>query len=295
MALLFGLSFVATKFALASIPPFTLILLRFSLASLFLAPFYYLRKNARPLREDRWRMFLASLIVPGLYFLAETYGLKLSSATSVSLLISTVPIFAALFAFFLLKEKIGVAGGAAILLSVAGVGVILSADGGDVGSWSVTQVGNLLGLGAAVCAGIYMAMGRGLMSRYSPLALTTYQAFMAVAIFFPLAGIEFGTSEWRSVQPLTIVAVIYLALFCSVLAFFLWNYGISKLEAGKAAVFTNLVPVFTVLGAALFLGERIRREEIIGGMLVIAGVSLASATQRTLSDKKIEINNTNLV
>ena len=86
------------------------------------------------------------------------------------------------------------------------------------------------------------------------------------------------TQGWGHVGPLTLLAVVYLALFCSVLAFFLWNYGISKLEASKAAVFTNLVPVFTVLGATFFLGEKIVPEQVIGGALVICGVSLASVT-----------------
>jgi drug/metabolite transporter (DMT)-like permease len=279
MALLFGLSFVVTKFALESIPPFTLIFLRFSIASLLLGAIYFRRRTTRPLRADRWRMFFVSLIVPGLYFLAETYGLKLSSATSVSLLISTIPIFAAIFAFLIMKEGIGFWRGVAITLSIVGVATIISADGGRVAAWRMIQVGNLLGLGAAVCAGLYMALGRDLMTRYSPLTMTTFQAFFAVAIFLPLAGTELFTHGWQGVGPFTLLSVIYLALFCSVLAFFLWNYGISRLEASKAAVFTNLVPVFTVLGASIFLGERILPAQLFGGALVIGGVTLASATR----------------
>ncbi|MGA2955115.1 MAG: DMT family transporter, partial [Thermodesulfobacteriota bacterium] len=172
MALLFGFSFVATKFALRSIPPFTLIFLRFSLASLFLGVIYYRRRNTPLLRGDRWRLLFASLIVPGLYFLAETYGLKLSSATSVSLLISTIPIFAALFAFLIMKEKIGFWRGVAIFLSVLGVAIIIPGNRGELAAWKMAQLGNLFGLGAAVCAGLYMAIGRNLMRRYSPLTIT---------------------------------------------------------------------------------------------------------------------------
>ena len=76
-----------------------------------------------------------------------------------------------------------------------------------------------------------------------------------------------------------------LALLLSVLAFFLWNYGISRLEASKAAVFTNLAPVFTVLGAYLLLGERIHLGQIIGGALVIGGVSLAGATHSPIRNR----------
>jgi len=124
-----------------------------------------------------------------------------------------------------------------------------------------------------------MALGRDLLSRYSPLTITTFQALAAVVIFFPLASLELFTHQWGESNALTFVAVIYLALFCSVLAFFLWNYGISRLEASKAAVFTNLVPVFTVFGAYFLLGESMYPGQMIGGALVIGGVTLASAAR----------------
>jgi drug/metabolite transporter (DMT)-like permease len=230
-------------------------------------------------RGDRWRIILTSLIVPGLYFLAETYGLKLSSATSVSLLVATIPIFAAIFALLLLKEKIGLWRGMGIAFSVIGVGTILMSVPGETAGWKMVRAGNLLGLGAALCAGLYMALGRDLLSRYSPLTITTFQALAAVLIFFPLASLELFTHQWGETNAFTFMAVVYLALFCSVLAFFLWNYGISRLEAGRAAVFTNLVPVFTVFGAFFLLGEKLYAGQMIGGALVIGGVTLASATR----------------
>jgi drug/metabolite transporter (DMT)-like permease len=166
-----------------------------------------------------------------------------------------------------------------IALSVIGVGTILTAVPGEKSGLQFIQAGNLLGLGAALCAGLYMALGRDLLNRYSPLVITTFQALLAVLIFFPLASWEWFTHRWEDLNALTLVAVTYLALFCSVLAFFLWNYGISRLEASKAAVFTNLVPVFTVLGAYFLLGEKIYQGQMIGGALVICGVTLASTTK----------------
>ncbi len=66
------------------------------------------------------------------------------------------------------------------------------------------------------------------------------------------------------------------------LAFFLWNYGISRLEAATASVFTNLVPVFTVFGAYFLLGEKIHTLQISGGALVICGVMLASVAKTAI-------------
>ena len=280
MALLFGLSFVATKYALQSIPPFTLVFLRFFIALLLLEMIYLPSRGAKPGRREGWRVFLISLIVPGLYFLAETYGLKLSSATSISLLIGTIPIFASFFGFLILKERIGMGRGAGILISVFGVGIILTASAAGPSDWQIVQIGNLLGVGAAACAGLYAALGRHLLSRLSPLTLTTYQALSATILFLPLAGWEAFNHPWSGFSPSALLAVAYLGLFCSVLAFFLWNYGISRLEASRASVFNNLAPVFTVFGANFLLGERIHPGQIIGGVLVICGVTLAGAARK---------------
>ncbi len=220
-------------------------------------------------------MILISLIVPGLYFMAETYGLKLSSATNIAMIIATIPIFAAVFAFILIKEKINIRAVVGIVLSVLGVGIILSAAPGRNFGMQMVQVGNLLGLGAALCAGVYMALGRDLLRRYSPLALTTFQALSASALFLPLAVLEMVTHSWKGLDPLTLAAILYLAFFCSVLAFFLWNYGISRIEAGRAAVFTNLSPVFTILGSYFLIKEKIHPGQILGVALVIFGVTLA--------------------
>lgn len=282
MALLFGLSFVATKYALKSIPPFTLIFLRFFIAFFFLGAIYLRRRQGKLDPIDRRRMFLTSLIVPGLYFLAETYGLKFSSATSVALLVSTIPIFAAIFAFLLINERIPLWRGVGIALSVIGVGIILTAVPGEVTGWQMVRAGNLLALGAAICAALYMVLGRELLAKYSPLTITTSQALFAVLIFLPLSGMELFTHRWANFNALTFLTVVYLALFCSVLAFFLWNYGISRLEASKAAVFTNLVPVFTVFGSYFWLGEKIYLGQIFGGALVIGGVTLASVARGTI-------------
>ena len=275
MALLFGLSFVASKYALNFLSPFTLIFLRFFIAFLLLGVLY-LRQRQKINPSDRLRLLLTSLIFPGLYFLSETYGLKYAPATTVSLVVSTIPIFTAVLAFFLLNEKLRIWQSSGIILSIIGVAMILISGSERGTEWNLMRWGNFLGLGAAISAALYMTLGRSLLDRYSPLTITTSQAMFAVLIFLPLAGWEQFYNPIRAIDGFTVLAVLYLALFCSVLAFFLWNYGISKLEAGRAAVFTNLVPVFTAFGANMILGERPEWGQIIGGVLVITGVMITN-------------------
>jgi len=70
--------------------------------------------------------------------------------------------------------------------------------------------------------------------------------------------------------------VVYLGLVASAVPFLLWNYALAKVDASEASVYVNLVPVVTVVSAALMLGETVEPTQLLGGALVLGGVWSAS-------------------
>ena len=105
-----GLSFVATKIALESIPLFTLVFARFSLASCFLLIFLIRRGFPEFTGKDHVNMFLIALFEPGLYFIFETLGLKYTTAPKASLIIATIPIVVVILSALFLGEKTRITG-----------------------------------------------------------------------------------------------------------------------------------------------------------------------------------------
>ena len=79
-----------------------------------------------------------------------------------------------------------------------------------------------------------------------------------------------------SITPLVVVGLVYVGVLASVAAFIAWSVGIEGIGAARGSIFLNLIPVFTAVIAVLTLGERIGLVQLIGGSLVIGGVTLAS-------------------
>jgi len=276
MAVIFwGLSFIATKIALESFPPFCLIFFRFAGASIFFI-FLLMRttiptltwKNLKPL------LFVA-IFQPGLYFSFETIGLQYSSATKVSLIIATIPIVVLFFSIVFLKERVRMINIAGIVLSIFGVtllvfgGKVLSGTGGEIS-------GDLFVLGAVFSAAMYMIMIRSLGKAFSPVQITGMQIIFGAILFFPPFLFTMPEIQWNKVTASAYIAVIALTIFSTIGAFLCYNYALTKIPATQAAVCLNAIPLITACGAWLILGEQLSPLQLAGGAIVIAAVYLAN-------------------
>ena len=271
-----GLSFVATKVALESFSPFTLIFARFALAScLFLALMAH-RGLPSFTRKDHIKMFILALFEPGLYFTFETIGLQYTTAPKAALIIATIPVVVMVFAAFFLGEHTSLPSLFGIGLSLAGIAVLVVGD--PQFSWNLggPMRGDILIFGAVFSAAIYIVSARDLGRNHSPLEITSMQAiygaiFYAPAFLWELPGVEWSAMSGRSVE-----ALLYLTIFATIGAFLCYNYVLSRIPASRAAVFINGIPVVTALGAWIVLGESLTPVQAAGGVLVLCAVFLTN-------------------
>ncbi len=285
--LLWGGSFVATRYALTSggLGVFSLLAGRFLIAGLILGPLLLIWGRPRLTRKDLLKLFVAGLIYPGLYFLFETTGLTLIPAFLVSIIISIIPVITGITSQIFLKERLGLRGWSGVLLAVIGVALVVllsdSMNGAKEGLAAVSIIGVLLAGAAAIMGAIYVTSARYLTQRYQPLTLTTVQVILGCLFFVPMAAMEIGTSR-VVLNPGSLVALGFLGIGASVGAFLSFNTALSRIEAGRASLFLNIIPVVSLIFGWLLLGERMNLFQGIGGLVVIAGVLLASLpTART--------------
>ena len=275
--LVWGLSFIGTKIALTSFAPFAVMFLRFGLASLLFLGFFLKNGFPRLTPTQHLRLLLLSIFEPGLYFVLETYGIKLTSASETSLLIALVPVAVTVLSRIMLKERLSVRGGTGILLSVAGVAVLVLGGGRDLGEGS-SLLGDLLILGAVFSAALYMVLARDLGKKISSLGFTGYQCFYGALFFAPFFLFGAGAGGMSAAFKLeAAAAILFLALGATIGGFVCYNYALSKVPATKASVFINGIPVVTAVGAWFLLGERLTGLQIAGAALVIAAVSLTAS------------------
>jgi len=270
MTVAFGLSFVATKYALRGFEPQLVAFLRFALAGGLLWVVWRLRAGReRASREELKRLALLGLVTPTLYFTLETQGIARTSASEASIIIAAIPIFVAALSALVLGERTSRLQWAGVALSFLGVVGLMHFGGGAGGG---RLAGDLLVLAAAFAAAVYSLMARRLLMTRSALFVTTFQNLFGALFLLPLALVEMALNGVRAPTATAVGAVLYLTLLCSIAAYLLLNYAFRFLEASRVAVFINLTPVVAVVGAYLVLGERLTAAQVAAAVVVILGV-----------------------
>jgi drug/metabolite transporter (DMT)-like permease len=268
-----GISFVATKAAVAEISPFTLISARAALGTLLLFAILALRRQALVPPRESWRPLLVMGFV-GVAFhqLLQAYALTLTSAVNTGWLIGVTPIWSAIFAAVKLRERIRDAKLAGLLLGFAGATLVVTH--GELAAQSAlpSTRGDLLILLSTLNWAFYTVLGHPTLKRIGPTQATA-GAMAAGALL--LAPVFVATQGWHDLARLTPqgwTAVLFLGIACSGLGYLFWYGALEHIEASRVAAFLYLEPLVTLAAAVLLLGESVRAVTLAGGLLLVGGV-----------------------
>ena len=276
MTVAFGLSFVATKYALRGFEPLLLALLRFALAGGILWVVWRLRRGPeRVSRGELGRLALLGFVSLTVYFSFENLGIARTSASEAAILIATIPLFVVILNTFTLRERTTARQWAGIALSFAGIAALVLLGGSGAGGGSLS--GNLLVLAASLSAGVYSILARSLLVSRPALFVTTFQNLFGALFMLPLALAEAALVGVRDPTPRAIGGLLFLTVVCSITAYLLLNYAFRFLAASRVAVFINLTPLVAVAGAYVLLGERFTLGQAAAAVVVVAGVWLTNS------------------
>jgi drug/metabolite transporter (DMT)-like permease len=284
-SVIWGFSFVFTKDSLQRMGMFQLLGYRFLVAAMILTVLVVFRIiKIRMTKRKLLAMLPVALLEPVLYFTLETYGVKLTSATECGIVIALAPISITLFSLLLLKERITSLKWVSIGVCVAGVIVLALSKTGLAGGSRLMGIAALIG--AVAAAGLYPPVSRKLSTECTPIEIT-FMMMCVGAVVFNIAGLalqEGGPGAYIAglCNLQAIPGIAYLAVMCSVTAYFLLNYAISKLEANVIGTFINLVPLVSVLAGVAVAGDKLLPLQIAGGVLILAGVWGAARTRLPL-------------
>lgn len=280
-----GLSFIATKTALESMHPFTLVFLRFAAASAVFLVVLLKRGFPRLERSDHLRLVALSLLQPVAYFLCETFALEHASASKVSLIIGAIPVVVTVLAALILREPARPRQLFASLFSIVGIALLVFGERGFRWDRSGSILGDLLALGAVVTASLYTLLSRELGKTHSSLEITSVQMFYGTLFFAPFFAATAGRTAWSQVSALAVGSVVFLALGATVGAFLCYNYALRKVTASRASIYINGIPVVTTLAAWIGLGETLTAIQLLGGAVVVVSVYLSA----TVADREVLI------
>jgi len=270
-----GLSFIGTKIALQSITVVTLIFIRFSIASIFFVLLMFYKKVHRLTRQEHKKLVFLALIQPVLYFLFENYGVKNTGAATASLVIATIPIAVMILAGVVLKEKITPLKVFGISLSFVGILLLVYGDPalktGNSSLWGIFCL-----VMAVVCGAVYSIMIRSISNTIPVIAVTGYQFIYGTIMLAPVMSMQLAGTDYKNIPVEALWAVLFLAVFSTIVAFLSYNYALSRIPASQAAVFLNAVPAVTVFGAWVYLQETITLLQVVAGIIIVLALYLAN-------------------
>jgi drug/metabolite transporter (DMT)-like permease len=281
MTVAFGLSFVATKYALLGFQPLLLALLRFALAGGILWIVWRWRcGRVRVSRGELGRLAILGFVSLTVYFSFENLGLARTSASEAAVLVATIPLFVVILNSFTLRERTTARQWAGIALSFAGIVVLVVLGGSGEGAAAGSLTGNLLVLVASLSAGMYIILGRRLLVSRPALFVTTFQNLFGALFMLPLALVEAAITGVRHPTQGAVGGLLFLTVVCSITAYLLLNYAVRFIPASAVAVFINLTPIVAVAGAYALLGERFTPGQAVAAVVVVAGVWLTNSGGR---------------
>lgn len=284
-----GMSFLWSDQVLdLGVPVFTFIFIRMVIAATALTLFSLLTGKFQRIRKGDFKWFAAmTAFEPFLYFLGETFGLKITgSPTLCSVIIATIPVFSLVVGWIVFREKLSALNRAGIFLAVAGV-IFFIILGGSL------HTDYLYGIAILVLAVIgstgYTAICKKLGNKgYNAFSIVAWQFILAIGFFlipFLIWGVPAWKPEylsWKVLRPITELAVL-----CSGVAFVIYAACVDRIGMTRTVVFLPLVAIVSAVAASLLGQDEIRPLQFVGIALAMAGVAMAQA-QTGVIDPKLQ-------
>ncbi|MCL4363831.1 DMT family transporter [Patescibacteria group bacterium] len=264
------------KFAFTNIPPFTLAFLRFFLAGLIFVPFcigHWQKLTLRQWLELMLVAFFGISLNISFYFI----GLETTQSINAPIIASSAPIIIYALSIVFLGEKPKSKKTFGMLISLLGVLVIIFSPFFFGGQRMVLGEikGNILIFISNIGAVLQTLFGKDSLKK-----INAYQAslitFLAGSLFFiPYMNTELKTWSFSQLNSAGLIGIVFGVVLCSALAYFLFYYGLSKIDAGDAGIFTYIDPVAAVVIAIPLLHEYPDLFYFLGSFLVFGGIYLA--------------------
>lgn len=267
-------AFIAAKLGVYELSPVLLTFLRMGVAAVLIFPYMKWKMGDKwKIQKSELKHFLLAAVVGMIgYHMFFFTALKYTTASKASMINATNPLMTAVLAGLFMGERLTPKKIAMLFLALFGVSTIILS--GDVKTLLSMQFdkGDLIMITGTLMWAIYGILVKRAVKDIPPIKLATYSFIFSALITAPFAAFDFVGSNAISVGAGPYLAVVYMAVFPTVLGYSIQQIAISKIGPSKASLFINLVPILSTILAVIFLKEKIAPYHLIGATLIIIAV-----------------------
>jgi drug/metabolite transporter (DMT)-like permease len=274
--IIYGLNYSIAKAVMPDyIKPFALVSLRSLLAAgLFWTTSLFMPKEPVS-RKDLLYLLACSffgVVINQVLFLV---GLNLTSPVNSSIIISTNPIFAFVFAAFILKEKITFLKGSGLAIGLSGV-LLLILQNGTPDLASATFMGDIYTLINTISWAFYTVIIKRMLEKYHPVTVMKWTFFFGMFTTIPLGYDQLSTMDWSSIPLKGWLGIGFVIVFATYLGYLLISFGLRRLSPTIVSTYTYINPIIAAYLASMMGQDHIDIVMVISAFLIFAGVFVVS-------------------
>jgi drug/metabolite transporter (DMT)-like permease len=280
MALIWGVNFAVVKFATGAFAPLAFNTLRVFLAMVALFAAVRIGGHALPTGRDRRALLALGTLGNGLYQILFIEGIARTRAGDAALLIAAAPALMAILGWLRGSERTGPRGVAGILLSLAGIALVVFGDAGSAVAGASTLLGDALILGGCLCWSVYTVLLEPYTERVEGVSLSAMTIAGGAVPLLLASTPSLLHTDWASVSFAAWAAVMYSGLFALALAYLFWYRGVRVLGPTRTGMYSNLQPVIALVVAWALLGEAPHLPQLAGATCILSGLVLTRIGSR---------------
>jgi drug/metabolite transporter (DMT)-like permease len=277
MVLIWGANYSIVKSAIREIPPQAFNALRMGIASAVFAAALAVRGLPRIDWTDWARLAILGTVGHFVYQACFMGGLARTTASNSALIIGCSPVAVSIASALAGHERVPRAQWIGVLLSVAGVYLVVGA-GAEFGGASIA--GDLLTLAAVCCWAVYTVGSRPLLARHSPLAVTGVTMVAGTALYVPASAGELARVRWADVPGWAWVSLGLSAVLALNVAYLIWYTSVQRIGNVRTSAYSNFIPLVAIGIAAAALGETITAGKLAGAGAILLGVAITRIAAR---------------
>jgi O-acetylserine/cysteine efflux transporter len=285
LALMWGLSIPITKLGLETLPPLMFTAMRFLVA----VPLLLILSSRRLRVPLKAVPSIIALGVMGISLgnVAQSFGVRGTSASVGTIVSATIPIFIVIFAAVRLKQPVAGRHWAGLFAAFGGIALVAFGSGAGADDLSRTTISGVAWmLVSAIAIAFYYIWSAELTERYGTLPVAAWNALAGLIAILPLAGWEMVRTPFE-ITAQAVWAVVYLGIFVTVAGLLLWLYILRIVPARVAAGVQYLQPVFGIATAAFLFGDQLGLMFAAGVILILSGLALAATDKRPNSEEPL--------
>lgn len=278
MVPIWGANFSLVKVALRDFPELAFNAFRLVIASaVFLVAIWWQRSGQgaglprmAPLARRDWaRLVVLGVVGHCMYQLLFLGGVKRTSVANGSLILGTTPVVVALLTAWAGHERVPPRRWVGAAISFLGLAIVV----GQKVDWSTSgHLGDALMMASTVCWATYSVASVPILRTHSPLVVTGYSIAIGALLYTLVAMPVLVGVEWTTISPLSWLLMTASAVFALAFAYLIWYTSVQRAGSTRTAAWSNVTPVIAILIAAVWLGEPIALNHVIGSAAIFTGL-----------------------